>query len=116
MAALIFILTFLSLVVLLVVLIVKAVRGKPIIAIFKSISFIILGYGIAWTIFYLVRTDIPVPLGTDVCFDDWCATIIKIESGPAVQKQFSTISRDSTWIILDITVSNHARGIAQKPS
>lgn len=51
----------------------------------------------------------PVTPGTDVCFDDWCATVTGVEKTAGA-------NADSSRIILHITVSNHARGIAQKPS
>jgi hypothetical protein len=47
-----------------------------------------------------------------ICFDDWCATITKAE-------QVKTIGAEKSkgqFVIVHIRVSNHARGIAQKPS
>ncbi len=45
-----------------------------------------------------------VPFGTDICFDGWCASVTGADhlSG-------------SSSTILHVTMSNHARGIAQKP-
>ena len=72
-------------------------------------------YGLIWLLFAVLRSDKPVALGTDICFDDWCATVLNVDQGPAVQKTFFSLGADSTWILLDIRMSNHARGIAQKP-
>jgi len=116
MASLLFLLTFLTLIVLLVILMIKAFRHRPVKKTVRSIAFIALGYAIIWQVLNLISKDVPVPLGTDSCFDDWCATVIKTENGPAVQNQFSALHTDSTYIILHIRMSNHARGIAQKPS
>jgi hypothetical protein len=48
-------------------------------------------------------------VGTDICFDDWCATV------DSLQQVFLT-SHDSAAYDLVITRSNHTRGIAQRPS
>jgi hypothetical protein len=48
-------------------------------------------------------------VGTDICFDDWCATV------DSLQQVFLT-SHDSAAYDLVITTSNHTRGIAQRPS
>jgi len=79
-------------------------------------GFIIVGYIALWLAFDLTAKFTIVPLGTDVCFDDWCASVTQIESSPEIQQQFSPGKTDSTWIVLHIRMSNHARGIAQKPS
>lgn len=53
-----------------------------------------------------------MPLGTDVCFDDWCATITQIDK----TNKLASIKEGRQFIILHIRMSNRARGIAQKPS
>jgi hypothetical protein len=116
MKTLVFLLTFFTLLILSVIVITKAIKRKPIISTVKKMAFIIAGYLMIWIIFYLNSSYDIVPLGTDVCFDDWCATITQVENGPLVQKQFSMLVADSTYIVIHITMSNHARGIAQKPS
>ena len=65
-----------------------------------------------WIIFYFKGTLIAVPFGTDVCFDDWCATITQAETPKALGRQ----NPHGQFIVLHIKMSNHARGIAQKPS
>jgi hypothetical protein len=116
METLVFLLTFFTLLILSVITIAKAIRRKPVLPPVKKMAFIIAGYLVLWIIFYITSSYVVVPLGTDVCFDDWCATITQAENGPLVQKRFSLLSADSTYIIIHITMSNHARGIAQKPS
>jgi hypothetical protein len=116
MATLIFLLTLLSLVVLLIINIIKAIQRKPVKSTRKKLAVLVGAYFVGWAIFYSLAKPIVVPLATDVCFDDWCATITRIEKGDTVQRQFSSLSTDSAWLILHIRMSNHARGIAQKPS
>ncbi len=116
MRTLIFLLAILSLFVFLIALVIKIVRRESVRQTIKNMAFIVLAYFILWLSFYLKSTDIAVPMGTDVCFDDWCATITQIEKGPELQKQVQFFITDSTAIVLHVKMSNHARGIAQKPS
>jgi hypothetical protein len=107
MTTLIFFITVLVLLILFIRIIVKLIRRKPVTVTIKIILAIILAYSALWIIFGLTRKRMPVPMGTEICFDDWCATVSK-----------STVSTvgDSMQVVLTITMSNHARGIAQKPS
>ncbi len=115
MKSLIFLLSILSLLFLLITLIVKALKGKSIRQTVNILVSIILGYSLIWLIFYFESSYTTIPLGTDVCFDDWCATVTSIEKENDLTKKMTT-SLDSTVIVLHIKMSNHARGIAQKPS
>src|SRR6185437_5888884 len=116
MTTLLFLLTFLTLLVLLSRLIVKAIRHKPLKQTLKVMGIIAGSYLILWTVFYFTSSYTTVPLDTDVCFDDWCGTVTKIEKGQAIKTKLPSLPSDSVWIILHIKMSNHARGIAQKPS
>ncbi len=116
MASLIFLLTVLILFVLLVRLIVKAIRKRPLAPTAKIMAAMVAGYFMLWLLFYYRQKKVTVPLGTNVCFDDWCATVTGVEQGPAIQQQFSLLKTDSTWIVLNLRMSNQARGIGQKPS
>lgn len=109
MSILIFLLTILTTFILLVTATVRAIRRKPILKIARWSICIFLGYSLAWGCFWLARRRPDIPLGTDICFDDWCATVNNVRQLPAT-------SRDSTEFILAITMSNHARGITQQPS
>lgn len=106
MTTLIFLLTVLSLLVLIIRCIVKITRRKPVKPILVAVALIVCGYSVLWLTFFFISSFTPVPPGTDVCFDDWCATIARVEKKP-------TGGADSSRIILHVTVSNHARGIAQ---
>jgi hypothetical protein len=107
MTSLIFLLTVLTLFVLFIRTLIKLVRRKPVRRTLATIGLVIAGYSLVWTVFKLTQKLIPVPLGTQVCFDDWCATVVNAERQTA---------GDSIVIILHIEMSNNARGIAQKPS
>jgi hypothetical protein len=106
---LIFLLTALTTFVLVVTGAARAIRRKPILKLARWTIGILLGYCLAWYCFWLARRSPVIPFGTDICFDDWCITINHFQQLPAT-------SRDSTEFILAITMSNHARGIAQRPS
>jgi hypothetical protein len=108
MYSLLFILTVLSLIVLSIVTIIAAIRHRPVKKKLITITIITMGYSMVWVFFYLNSIYIPVPLGTDICFDDWCATITKIERQPIGPES-------NARYIAYVTMANHARGIAQKP-
>ena len=112
MDTLLFLITIISVLVLLIRLIVKLVRRKSIAGTSKLTGIILLAYSIIWLIFYGTAANQIVPLATDICFDDWCATVIKIDK----PESLGTITAKGQFIILHIKMSNHARGIAQKPS
>jgi len=116
MASLIFVLTLLTLLVLTVRLTIKLIRNRPARATFRAILFFFVAYSLLWLVFKCTSKKVSAPLATDVCFDDWCATVTQIEKGDSTQSQFSALHTDSTYIILHARMSNHARGIAQKPS
>ena len=107
MTTLVFFLIVLILIVLFIRLLIKLIRRKPTLFTIRSIAIVILAYGLTWVTFALTKKMIIVPMGSDVCFDDWCSTVTKAERQPTA---------DSIVVILHIRMSNHARGIGQKPS
>ena len=76
-------------------------------------AFVIAGYAGLWLICYFISGYLTVPLGIDTCFDDWCATVTRVEIAPGF---LPAPPADSTWVVLHVKMSNRARGIAQKPS
>jgi hypothetical protein len=115
MATLIFLAAIVALLIFSIRVIVKLFKGKAIKSSAKAMGIIIFSYCFAWFVFYFLSTDKPIPFGTYVCFDDWCSTISKVEKPRIIGKENSKFLRGQ-WIILHIKMSNHARGIAQKPS
>jgi len=116
MTTLLFLLSFFTLFVLSGILAVKGIRRKPVKSTVKIMGFVAGGYLVLWTAFYFISDFTPIALGTDVCFDDWCATVTQIEKGALLKAKLPSPVTDSAWVILHVKMSNHARGIAQKPS
>jgi len=112
MASLIFIAVFLTVFILFIRIIVKIFKHKSSAGTLRTIAVILFCYGLLWVIFYFKSTEMVVPFGTDVCFDDWCATITQAGTPKTLGKR----NPHGQFIVLHIRMSNHARGIAQKPS
>ena len=83
MSTLLFFVTLVALFVLLVSVPIRALRRKPVTPALRLIGIVVAVYSLLWIAWYVKSADRPVPLGTEVCFDDWCATITGAEN-PAV--------------------------------
>ncbi len=116
MATLLFLATIVTLLILLANLTAKLIKRKNIATTLKAIALVTLSYFSLWCFFYFISNDVAVPLGTDICFDDWCITVTKIEKTPSIEKDNEVLAPNEQFVILHIKISNHARGIAQKPS
>jgi hypothetical protein len=91
---------------------IKLFRRKKATGELKTLTVVILSYAILWCISYFTSAKKTVALGTDICFDDWCATVTSTEQ----QKVLGNEKANGQFIVLHIAISNHARRIAQKPS
>jgi hypothetical protein len=107
MTSLLFLLATATLVVLSIRILIRLFRNKPIRGTLIAMGLLIVGYGLAWSLLKRAQKLLAVPLGTQVCFDDWCASVVKAERQAV---------GDSSLIILHIEMFNNARGIAQTPS
>jgi hypothetical protein len=107
MTTLIFLLTVVTLLVMVIRTSIKLIRHKPVRRTLITMGVIFACYGLAWMVCKLSQKIVPVPLGTQVCFDDWCATVTSTER---------QVTGDSALIVLHMEMFNNARGIAQKPS
>lgn len=116
MAGLALLLAVLAILILLVRLAVRAIRRKPITRTVVALLIVVAAYSALWCVFYFISGDKAVPLGTDVCFDDWCATVTSIERPAALGTQGHELYPHGQFVILHVKMSNRARGIAQKPS
>lgn len=112
MATFIFFATILTIIILLIRIFIKAVSHKNILALVRLLTMVLLSYCVLWAIFYFISSNNAISPGTDICFDDWCATVTKIERLTTLGNQ----NAKGLFIILHIKMSNHARGIVQKPS
>jgi len=113
---LIFIITFGATLVVSVAAVVRIARRRPAARLLKTVLGLIGGYGLLWVICWCIATFKPVAMGTDVCFDDWCATVMQADHSTGIQQLLAPVSKDSMWVVVDVLMANHARGIAQKPS
>jgi len=116
MTTLIFFVTIISLFVLFIRLIIIVIKHKPVSSTIRAFVIIVLSYSILWGIFYFVSGYKVVPPGTDICFDDWCATVTKTERPETLGSENQVLKPKGQFIILYINMSNKAKGIAQKPS
>jgi len=91
----------------------KLLKHRPIGSLLRAMLLIMGAYILIWTVFFTISSDKPIPLGTYVCFDDWCATITKAEQ---LENDNSIFKANGQFIVLHIKMTNQARGIAQKPS
>ncbi len=112
MATLIFFLTILISLVLVIRIVIKAILHKNTVATFRILGTVLFLYTLLWTIFYFKSSVKEASFGTDICFDDWCATVTKIDK----QEILGNEKPNGQFIIVHIKMSNRARGIAQKPS
>ena len=112
MATLLFLATVLIILILIIRLVIKILRQKSFASTIKLLGLVFLTYTLLWTIFYFKSSNKEIGLGTDICFDDWCVTVTKIER----QATLGNEKPNGQFIILYIKMSNHAKRIAQKPS
>ena len=116
MTTLIFFGTIIAIIILLVRLVIKVFNHKNSSSTLWKLLFTIVSYTALWCVFYFISSDKIVPFGTDICFDDWCATVTKYERRITLGKENQEINPHIQYIILNIKMSNKSRGIAQKPS
>lgn len=93
-------------------LVIKVIKRQTIGPTVKIVLIIIISYSLIWLAFYFNSKRIEVPFGTEMCFDDWCATIIDSKK----VKSINTQTTNETFVILRIKLINKAKRIAQKPS
>ncbi|MEI6142693.1 MAG: hypothetical protein WCP85_25690 [Mariniphaga sp.] len=116
MTSIIFLATVIAIFYYFIKLTIKIIKQKQIFAELRILTIIISIYSIIWCFSYLLSGDKMVSLGTDICFDDWCATITNTERSEALGFGDQVIKPQGQFIILSVTMSNHARRIAQRPS
>jgi hypothetical protein len=116
MSALIFFAAILAILVFVIRLIIRVIKHRPIASDARILVLILVAYSLLWGTFYFLSSYKAVSPGTDICFDDWCATVTKIERPQLLAADGRAVSPHGQFIILTIRMSNQARGIAQKPS
>jgi len=116
MTTIVFLLTILAMVILVTTIFSRMIRRRPIKRSLIVLLSIVAFYSLMWAVFFILRADKPIPLGTDVCFDDWCATVTAADTASTLGAGPELIHPAGSFVILHLRMSNHARGIAQKPS
>lgn len=106
MKELIFIATVISILVLAVITVVKLIRKKAVRRQLRIVLLILTTYLAFWALFYFIRKDVVYDFGTNICFDDWCITVTKVELVPEKEGR----------VIVNLRITNNAKRIAQKPS
>jgi hypothetical protein len=113
---LIFLGTVIVILVFLIRIAIRIFRKESIASDSKVLLAIVLSYSFLWVVFHFISSYNVIQPGTYICFDDWCATIVKIEKSNNLAYENQELYAHGQFIILHIKMSNHARGIAQKPS
>jgi hypothetical protein len=116
MSAILFLTFVIIVVTMLVVIMARATTRKPVRKATIALLFIVCVYVLYRFAALTLRTDVAVPMGTDVCFDDWCATVMKADTAMTLGEGANLMRPSGRFIILHVRMSNQARGIAQKPS
>jgi hypothetical protein len=111
----VFLIALIALLMGLVRIIINLIKHKPVRSLLWTFFLIVFSYTAVWTIFYLKHTDIPVPFGTNICFDDWCATITGTERLEIPENDSLALKSHENWMILHVKMINQAKRIAQKP-
>lgn len=92
--------------------VIKLIRKRPISKTIKILLTVVLTYILIWAIFYFKSGLSSNNFGQDVCFDDWCATVLSYDKTDRIVDQ----NPAGQFIVLTIKMTNMAKGIAQKPS
>jgi hypothetical protein len=116
MSTLLFFVFIILLLVLAAGILINATRRRPAARKARLLAGVVIAYAATWSIFYLSSSEKPVPFNTDICFDDWCATVTGFDTAEALGTGPDEIRPKGIFIILHVRMSNHARGIAQTPS
>jgi hypothetical protein len=108
---LIFFFCLLATVILAVVFIYRKLRGKPT----RRIAFAVIGcwsaYAIVLVAASLSSKTVPLALGTDKCFDDWCASVIGSRLLPR-----ANAAPSSELLAITLRISDRALQAAFRPS
>ena len=112
MQALYFCATILTILILVIGIVIGLIRKKSVSKAVKILRSVIFTYVLLWIVFYYKRGVTATNFGEDICFDDWCATVISYEKLEKIGYQNSS----GQFIILTVQMTNKARGISQKPS
>ena len=124
MATLIFFSTVLTIIVFTIRIIIKLFKHRSIKSYLRLLIIVTAAYSFLWIFFYYKSSEKIVLPGTDICFDDWCATITKAEQMNALgdeKPNCDTVFESAKTLENTRRVSSHAmdgyvcscKGVAQ---
>jgi len=116
MSSLLFFITVLLILVLTCTIIAKSLGRRNVTRHAKILGIVIGGYALLWIVFFFAAKEDQVSFGKEICFDDWCATVLGADTASILGTGAQPARAVGRFIILSVRMSNHARGIAQKPS
>jgi hypothetical protein len=114
MATLIFIIAVLSFLFLAAKIVLHLVAGKDIVILLRMLLLLLAGYVAIWVAFFILRTDRPMPLGVDNCFDDWCAMVTGVEYPTTLGRPDRPVRPEGQWILLYVRLSNPLRAVQRR--
>jgi hypothetical protein len=116
MGALIFLAIVVTILIVIIRIIIKLIQGRSIMPNLKRIAIGACIYSIVWVIYYCAGTYKSIPLGSEICFDDWCTTVSEIESPLSLGTENNLLHPNGKFFVLHLKMINEAKRIAQRPS
>jgi hypothetical protein len=116
MGTIIFLGIVITILILIIRVVVKLIQHKSIASIMRTVAIVMGCYIVLWIIYYFSSSFKIIPLGSEICFDDWCSTVTKIDNPASLGKGDETIHPIGKFFILHLKMINEARRISQKPS
>jgi len=108
---LLFVIVLLTTVILSGILAYRKLRGRRIRGVALAIVLCLSVYALALVAVSLTSATLQLALGTDKCFDDWCATVTGAESLPGLSAPIGM-----KRVAMTLRISNRARQSAFRPS
>jgi len=84
------------------------VRGSPPLSAFQPLAAALCIYALLMIAGSVTSRERRLPFGTDLCFDDWCATVTSLQNAPA--------SSGSRVVTANVRVSSIAKRVTQRGS
>jgi len=116
MGTIIFLGLVITILTLIIRIIVRLIQHKSISGILRNVAIVLGVYVILWIIYYFGSSYKNIPLGSEICFDDWCTTLTQADTVSSIGTGNDAIHTDGKFYILHLKMINEARRISQRPS
>ncbi len=116
MGTLIFLAIVITILTLFIRIIVRLIQHKSISKILRNVAIVLGVYGILWVVIYFTSSYKNIPPGSEICFDDWCATLTRADTVSSFGTGNEAIYPHGKFYILHLKMINEAKRIAQRPS